>query len=191
MPSNADPLGAAITTAAQRLHAAAQERSRPPLIILIDGRSGAGKSTLASRLKDLWSPPTTVACLGLDEVYPGWDGLAAASDALAGMLREARSGRPLVWRGWDWTQGAWGSELRCGPADVLIVEGAGAVTADTAGIADLRVWVDAPAAERRERALRRDGETFRPHWERWALQEDRHILTHRPGSLADLTIELP
>ena len=36
---------------------------------------------------------------------------------------------------------------------------------------DLLVWLEAPEGLRRERALSRDGQTFAPHWERWAAQE--------------------
>ena len=35
----------------------------------------------------------------------------------------------------------------------------------------MRVWLEAPLEERMRRGLARDGEAFRPHWERWAAQE--------------------
>ena len=38
--------------------------------------------------------------------------------------------------------------------------------------AAVRVWVEATDALRKRRALSRDGETYAPHWDRWAAQED-------------------
>ena len=52
----------------------------------------------------------------------------------------------------------------------------------------LRVWVDAPTALRKERALSRDGETYAPHWDRWAAQEDAVYGAVRPWENADLVL---
>ena len=46
-------------------------------------------------------------------------------------------------------------------------------------VPDLTVWLQLPEAQRRRRALARDGEIYRPHWERWAAQEDA-LLTRLP-----------
>ncbi len=46
--------------------------------ILIDGRSGSGKTELARAIVDDWPGAQLVR---LDEVYPGWHGLAAASSS--------------------------------------------------------------------------------------------------------------
>lgn len=35
---------------------------------------------------------------------------------------------------------------------------------------EVRILTTAPDEVRRERAMARDGDTFRPHWERWAEQ---------------------
>ena len=48
----------------------------------------------------------------------------------------------------------------------------------------LPVWIELPAEERRRRALARDGETFRPYWERWASQEDALAARTHPIALA-------
>lgn len=47
------------------------------------------------------------------------------------------------------------------------------------------VWLDLPSEQRRSRALARDGDTFAPHWDRWAAQEDAHYAEHEPWTLVD------
>ncbi|MDJ1113671.1 hypothetical protein [Microbacterium dauci] len=163
--------------------------SRRPVIVVIDGRSGAGKTTLAARL--LASAPVPAAVLGLDDVYPGWDGLAAGADAALAVLRAVRDGRPGEWTTWDWARDAPGARRALPHADLVIAEGSGLLTPDVAAIADIRVWLEAPAAQRRDRALGRDGETYRPHWERWAAQEETHLVADDPVGLADLVVALP
>ncbi len=57
-----------------------------------------------------------------------------------------------------------------------------------AGHADLAVWVETPDAVRRERALARDGDTYAPHWERWAAQERAVYAADPPAARADLVL---
>ena len=119
--------------------------------VLIDGRSGSGKSTLAQQLCVAW--PSS-AVLELDDIYPGWDGLAWTVDHLRTALLEPRAvGRPGQWRSWDWTTGAAADWHDVEPAQRLIVEGVGALTAANRALADLGVWVDTPDVERKRRAL--------------------------------------
>jgi cytidylate kinase len=160
-----------------------------PVIVVIDGRSGAGKTTLAARLRE--SAPMSAAVLGLDDVYPGWDGLAAGSDTAVEVLRAVREGRVGEWTTWDWARDAPGGRRALPHADLVIAEGSGLLTPHVAAIVDVRVWVEAPAGQRRDRALRRDGETYRPHWEQWAAQEETHLAAHEPASLAELVFALP
>ncbi|MBL3687449.1 hypothetical protein D3248_10880 [Leucobacter zeae] len=47
------------------------------------------------------------------------------------------------------------------------------------------VWLECADAVRKERALSRDGGSYRPYWELWAEQEDRHYAAHLPRDLAD------
>ncbi len=151
--------------------------------LLIDGRSGAGKSTLADELQRQWVASTVVR---LDDIYPGWDGLAWAAEHLRSALLEPRAtGLPGRWRQWDWATGTAGTWHTVEPGRRLIVEGAGALSAPHRELADLGIWVHAPDDVRKLRALRRDGDTYRPHWERWAAQEDVHIARCAPRSAAD------
>ena len=146
-----------------------------PRLIGIDGRSGTGKTTLAYFvLHSLARRETSAACVHMDELYAGWLGLADALPALRRqVLSPLRTGAPAAYRRWDWARGAYARHPVSLPSvDVVVVEGVGAVHADPAGY-DLSVWLTAPTATRRERALCRDGEVFAPHWDSWAAQEDQ------------------
>ena len=74
------------------------------------------------------------------------------------------------------------------PGRALVVEGAGALTASTAAVSDLRIWVDADPRQRYRRAMDRDGDSYRPWWQMWSRQEERHLARHRPDLLADLVV---
>lgn len=157
--------------------------------VLIDGRSGSGKTSLAHRLCRAW-PGSEV--ISLDDIYPGWGGLLWASDHVRTELLTPRAaGAPGRWRRWDWSTGAPAGWHTVEPGQRVIVEGVGALTPGTRALADLGVWLEMPAAERKRRALERDGETFAPHWDRWATQEREFIARHHPRSVADVVIELP
>lgn len=152
--------------------------------VLVDGRSGSGKSTFASELAAAWPE---AALVRLDDVYPGWDGLAWASEHLRTDLLEPRAaGRAASWRAWDWSNGAPAGRHPVAPDAPLIVEGVGALTVANRALADAAVWLECPDADRKARALARDGDTYAPHWERWARQEERFLSEHRPSTLADL-----
>lgn len=158
----------------------------PRAVVLVDGRSGSGKTTFAAAL----AAEAGVRLLRLDDVYPGWDGMAAASRILVdAVLVPRRSGAPGRWRQWDWPadrpDGA-GVVPANGP---LVVEGCGALTRASARFATLSVWLELRPEERRRRALDRDGEAFRPHWDRWAAQEARAIAHEDPRRLADVTVD--
>ena len=133
-------------------------------VVTIDGYSGAGKSTLAAALARLvngWQ------VLHLDDWYPGWDGLAAGADIARRIAADLRGGRASSYEAWDWENGTTGATIRV-PLAPTIIEGCGAIEAE----ADLSVWIADPGEdERRSRALARDGQTYAPHWRRWAEQD--------------------
>lgn len=158
-----------------------------PAIVVVDGRSGSGKTTIASRIAELW-PQSTL--LRLDDVYPGWDGLRPASDAVVGgVLEPLRAGGPGAVTFWDWTADAPGPVHHVAAGSRLVVEGCGALTVRAKAVADLAIWIDLDAETRKERALARDGEAYAPHWHRWAAQEDEYIAAEHPMGLADLVID--
>lgn len=133
-------------------------------VVTIDGYSGSGKSTLAAalaRLVNRWQ------VLHLDDWYPGWDGLAAGADIARRIAADLRAGRASSYEAWDWENGTTGATTRV-PLAPTIIEGCGAIEA----VADLAVWIADPGEdERRHRALARDGQTYAPHWQRWADQD--------------------
>ena len=133
-------------------------------VVTIDGYSGAGKSTLAAALASLL-PGWQV--LHLDDWYPGWDGLAAGARIARRIAADLREGRAPSYEAWDWEAGETGAMIRV-PLAPTIIEGCGAIEAE----ADIAIWIADPGEdERRSRALARDGQTYAPHWRRWADQD--------------------
>lgn len=138
-------------------------------LVGVDGFSGSGKSTLAGRLARRLGAPL----LTLEEITPGWDGLAAA----IGLARD-RIGDPLaaghVLRlpAWDWDADAPGPVRAVEPAPVVVLEGCGAGAPALAPVTSLLVWVDVPAAERELRLHARDDwAVYAPFRDRWRAQE--------------------
>ncbi len=191
MPSSADEVDTALAHAGELIDdaiAALPAGSLP--IVLIDGRSGAGKTTVARQLRE--RSPRTMSLIGLDELYPGWDGLAAGAEMARELILEPiRAGRPGRWRRWDWTRHRPGEEVITPAGVPLILEGAGVLTPAAAALTPVRVWLESPEEHRRDRALARDGETYRPHWRRWAEQEDEHVRANRPRDLATILVDVP
>ncbi|MDO5682434.1 MAG: cobalt ABC transporter [Propionibacteriaceae bacterium] len=159
-------------------------REQERFVVLIDGGSGAGKTTLAVGLQ------TTLVTLGvpaqlvsLDQCYPGWSGLKAASDMVADtMLDTVAPG----YRRWNWQASEPGEWVELDPHRPLIIEGCGALTPLNAAYASLGIWVHRDPLDRKEAALLRDRGTFEAHWDHWAAQEQRHWAAHRPWNLAGL-----
>lgn len=145
-------------------HGEGARAKRAVPVVTIDGYSGSGKSTLAAALTRLvngWQ------VLHLDDWYPGWDGLEAGADIARRIAADLRAGRASSYEAWDWENDTTGATIRV-PLAPTIIEGCGAIEAE----ADLSVWIADPGEEeRRTRALARDGQTYAPHWRRWAEQD--------------------
>ncbi len=155
-------------------------------LVCIDGPSGSGKTTLADRLATaLGGPPV----LHMDDLYPGWDGLAAAVPLLnEQVVAPLAAGRAACYCRYDWHREEFAEKRDLGMPELLIVEGAGCGARLIAERAVLLVWVEAPRDVRFRRGIARDGETYRPHWERWARQEAAHFAAEATACRADLRV---
>lgn len=163
--------------------------SPAPVIIAIDGRSGAGKTTLAIELAARLREHRTVSLFHLEDIYPGWNGLAAGIDRYAAtVLAPLRRGATAHWTSWDWERHYDGDARTTRPADVVLVEGVGAAAAEAAPYLDAVIWTDAPDGARKDRALERDGDTYAPYWEQWAEQEEAWLAGDDVPARADVRV---
>jgi cytidylate kinase len=155
-------------------------------LIVVDGRSGSGKTQWASNL----ASARGFEVLSLDEVYPGWDGLDAGQALVSRHLLPQwfECGEVDVPQ-WDWVHATYRRVRRLVSLHGLIIEGCGSLTEVTATQASESVWLEASDDERFERAMARDGESYRPHWRRWALQEERFLALHHSPERAGQVIE--
>jgi uridine kinase len=161
-------------------------------LVCVDGPSGSGKTVLAGRLvaafgRALGGEP---ALVHMDDLFPGWDGLAAAVPLLhEQIVAQLLDGRAARYRRYDWDRHAYAEEHDLGRPAVLVVEGVSSGARPIARHAGLVIWVEAPRTERFRRGIARDGESYRPQWERWAEQEQAHFASDRTRERADLRID--
>lgn len=139
-------------------------------VVLLDGGSGSGKTTLARALRrELTDRLGPIQLVSLDDCYPGWHGLARASEWVwQTILAPDHPGH----RTWDWQHDRPAGWVPLDPSLPIIVEGCGALSLASAPMASTTLWYERPEAQRRRRALgRADGDGFRPWWDEWARQE--------------------
>jgi uridine kinase len=154
------------------------------IVVLIDGRSGAGKTVLAEAL----APRLDAQLVSLDDVYPGWDGLEAGSEAVHETVLRARD---PGWTRWDWAAGQPAEWHPLDPGRAIVIEGCGALSRANRALATFGIWIELDADERRRRSHERDNGRFGRYWQRWAEQEDAFIARERPREFADLLVETP
>ena len=150
-------------------------------VVLIDGRSGSGKTVLGESL----APRLDAQLVSLDDLYPGWEGLEAGSDAVHETVLRARD---PGWARWDWASARPAEWHPVDPDRAIVIEGCGALSRANRALATFGIWLELDAEERRRRALERDGELFAPHWDEWAAQEVAFAAREHPIELADLVL---
>lgn len=152
-----------------------------PPRILVDGRSGSGKTEFAAALA-LAVPGAQL--VRLDDIYPGWGGLEAGSEAVHGQILTR-----FRWRRFDWASNTLAEWHALDPTRPIIVEGCGALSAVNRALATVAFWVDLDEPTRKRRAFARDGDSYRPHWDEWAAQEDTFIARESPRAHADVIVD--
>ncbi|WP_166983470.1 ATP-binding protein [Paramicrobacterium fandaimingii] len=178
---------ARVTRNARAIAAAAAQLPRHP-IILIDGPSGAGKSTTADAVVAAW-PGEAPLLVRMDDVYPGWGGLAQAGEHVETHLLEPLShGVAGRWRRYDWHAERLAEWHDVALGTSLVIEGCGVLTRGNAARANLRVWLDGAPDARKRRALERDRGGFDAHWDEWTAQMEAFESRHHPRTLADLVL---
>lgn len=164
----ADPGHADQVVALARRTRDAAPRSPRPTVVTFDGPAGSGKSSLARLVADRLDAPV----VHLDDLLPGWDGLAAAPALLTTqVLVPLARGEQAGFRRFDWHAGEFAELVPVTATDFLVVEGVASSVGVARAYADVRVWLEAAHDERMRRGLARDGDGFAGHWEAWARQE--------------------
>ncbi|TFC31401.1 ATP-binding protein [Cryobacterium sp. TMT1-3] len=158
-------------------------------VILIDGPSGAGKSTLADALVQHWPGTVRPQLVRMDDIYPGWDGLDAAVHHLQHhVLQPRHDALPAAWQRYDWGENEAAEWHPLDPTRALIVEGCGTLAAAHEPLSQVRVWLAADDALRKRRALDRDGEAFRAHWDQWQQEWATYLGREAPQSRATVRL---
>lgn len=125
----------------------------------------------------------------MDDIYPGWDGLNEAVGLVTEWVLEPLSrGESGRFRRWDWLAGARAEQVVVEPEGWVIVEGVGSGSGQCREFLSALVWVEAEADVRMARGIERDGEAYRPHWERWARQEAELFAREDTREHADLVV---
>lgn len=164
-------------------------RSRPPTLgtgrlVAVDGPAGSGKTTLAAEVGSLAGAPV----LHLDDLYPGWDGLPEVDPVVLGVLEPLAAGRSGRYRRYDWYAGSYAEAHEVEPAPLLVLEGVGAGNRAWAPLITALVWVEAAPDLRQARALARDGDALRDHWDAWTRDEARVFAEQDTRARADLVV---
>ena len=160
-------------------------------LLCLDGPAGSGKTTLADGIVEAVQQRGEPApgVVHMDDLFPGWSGLAEVDAQLADLLLPLAQDHPGSYRRYDWRAGEFAELVVVPPAPLLVVEGVGCGSARFADLVTLLVWVEAPYDLRMRRGLERDGDAFAPHWDSWARDEADLFARERTHERADVCVD--
>jgi uridine kinase len=181
LPASKDGLAAALLIISR-----APARCGTTKVVAVDGPSGSGKTDFT---RALGARLPRARVLHMDDLYPGWDGLTQAiSDLHTQVLTPLARGGPAGYQRWDWEHGRYGERHHLPDTALLLVEGVGSGAEPGWALESALIWLEADRDERFRRAVQRDGESYLPHWQRWAAHEDALFALDKTRSRADLII---
>jgi len=164
----------------------AQPRCGTTKVVAIDGPSGAGKTDFAAALAERL-PGAHV--LHMDDLFAGWDGLEhAVADVHDQVLAPLARGERGTYRRWDWGNNRYGQRQSLPATSLLLVEGVGSGAGSGSQLESALIWLEADPDVRLRRCIERDGESYLPHWRRWAAHEEALFALDGTRSRADLII---
>lgn len=157
-------------------------------LICVDGPAGSGKTTLAAQIAlEAVARSVATSVVHMDDVYDGWDGLAAGVSNIGRWLLVAlRSGEPGGYHRFDWAAERYAEWHVVAPGGLLVLEGVGSAARQVDGVASLRVWVELQLAERTARWRSRDHGAADPFIAAWQTQEQEHFRADDTRQRADV-----
>ncbi|MGH3414110.1 MAG: uridine kinase family protein [Marmoricola sp.] len=177
-PTN-DPADRVVDLLAQR-----RARLGAGRLLCVDGPAGSGKTMLAGRVAARTGAPV----VHMDDLYPGWDGLARVEPHVLGILGPLAEGRTGSYRRYDWHAGRYADLHHVAPCPLLVLEGVAAGNRAWARWCTVLVFMTADEDRRLQRGLARDGEAMRQHWLAWIREEERMHDEQGTRARADLVV---
>ena len=99
------------------------------------------------------------------------------------------SGRSGSYRRWDWPGDDWAETVLVPPVPLLVLEGVGSGSAQTAPLITVLAWVEVPYDLRMARGLERGGVGVAEHWRQWALDEQDLFARDGTRERADVVLD--
>jgi uridine kinase len=166
-------------------------------LVAVDGPSGAGKTLFAGRLAAAVTAMLGTAgggaapVLRTDDLLDGWaDQLTFWPRLDRWVLEPLRSGRTGRYRRYNWVRREFSHRwIPVDPAPIVILEGVSTARSTIRPELTFAVFVTAPAAVRRDRALARDGAALAPYLDEWRRVEEAHFRADATADHADIVVD--